>query len=91
MLTSLVKKGIEVKCSTGTIEWFKIILPLHDKRYLQSKDFLAMAKTIEIQLEDDFFWQDWYDPTCYASKILDAKYETVLVDDVIDQLDHLNA
>jgi hypothetical protein len=34
---------------------------------------------------------DWYDPTCYASEILDAKYENVLVDDVIDQLDHLSA
>jgi hypothetical protein len=31
------------------------------------------------------------DPTCYASEILDAKYEKALVDDVIDQLDHLNA
>ncbi len=34
---------------------------------------------------------DWYDPTYYASEILDANYEKVLVDDVIDQLDHLNA
>jgi hypothetical protein len=34
---------------------------------------------------------DWYDPTCYASEILHAKYEKVLVDDVIDHLDHLNA
>ncbi len=34
---------------------------------------------------------DWYDPTCYASEILDAEFEKVLVDDVIDQLDHLNA
>jgi hypothetical protein len=34
---------------------------------------------------------DWYDPTYHASEILDAKYEKVLVDDVIDQLDHLNA
>jgi hypothetical protein len=34
---------------------------------------------------------DWYDPTCYASEILDAKYKKVLVDDVIDQLDSLNA
>ncbi len=33
---------------------------------------------------------DWYDPTCYASEILDAKYGKVLVDDVIHQLDHLN-
>jgi hypothetical protein len=50
-----------------------------------------MAETIEIQLEDDFFGMDWYDPTCYASEIFDAKYEKVLVDDVIDQLDHLDA
>ncbi len=34
---------------------------------------------------------DWYDPTCYASEILDAKYEKVLGDDVMVQLDHLNA
>jgi hypothetical protein len=66
-------------------------LPLRDTRYLQSKDFLAMAETIEIQLEDEFCGMDWYDPTCYASEILDAKYEKVLVDDVIDQLDQLNA
>ncbi len=50
-----------------------------------------MAETTEIQLEDDFFGMDWYGPTCYASKILDAKYEKVLVDDVIDQLYHLNS
>jgi hypothetical protein len=87
----LSKTGIDVKCSTGTTEWFDIMLPLRDTRYLQSKDFVAMAKTIEIQLEDDFFGLDWYDPTCYASEILDSKYEKVLVDDVIDQLDHLNA
>ncbi len=65
-------------------------MPLHDTRYLQSKDFLATAETIEIQLEDEFSGMDWYDPTCYASEILDAKYEKVHVDDVIDQLDHLN-
>jgi hypothetical protein len=86
----LSKTGIDVKYSTRTIEWFDNELPLRDTRYLQSKDFLAMAETIDIQLENDFFGMDWYDPTCYASEILDAKYEKVLVDDVIDQLDHLN-
>ncbi len=90
MLTSL-ETGIDVNYSTGTIEWFDNELSLRDTCYLQSKDFLAMAETIEIQLEDEFFGMDWYDPTCCASEILDAKYEKVLVDDVIDQLDHLNA
>ncbi len=65
-------------------------MPLRDTHYLQSKDFLAMAETMEIQLEDVFFGMDWYDPTCYASEILNAKYERAIVDDVIDQLDHLN-
>jgi hypothetical protein len=44
----LSKAEIDVKYSTGTIEWFDNELPLHDLRYLQSKDFLAMAKTTEI-------------------------------------------
>jgi hypothetical protein len=52
----LSKTGIDVKYSTGTIEWFDNELPMHDTRYLQSKDFLDMAETIEIQLEDVFFW-----------------------------------
>jgi hypothetical protein len=50
----LSKTGIDLKYSTGAIEWFDNELPLHDTHYLQSKDFLAMAETIEIQLEDDF-------------------------------------
>jgi hypothetical protein len=33
---------------------------------------------------------NWYDPTCYAIKILDAKYESVQIDDVVNQLEHLN-
>ncbi len=33
---------------------------------------------------------DWYDPTCYAVEILDAKYEKVEVDEVITHLTHLN-
>jgi hypothetical protein len=79
----LSKTGIDVKHSTGTIEWFDNELPLRDTCYLQSKDLLSMSETIEIQLGDNFFGMDWYDPTCYSSEILDAKYETVLVDDVI--------
>ena len=87
----LSKTGIDVKYSTGTIEWFDNELPLRDTRTLQSKDFLAMADIIEMQEEHEFFGMDWYDPHCHATEILDAKYEKVLVDDVIDQLTHLNA
>jgi hypothetical protein len=33
---------------------------------------------------------DCYTPTCYATEILDAKYEKVEVDGVINQLNYLN-
>jgi len=29
---------------------------------------------------------DWYDPTCYATEILDAKYEKVSTDNYVNQL-----
>jgi len=31
---------------------------------------------------------DWYDPTCYAIEILDAKYAKLATDDYVEQLDH---
>ncbi len=33
---------------------------------------------------------DWYNPTYYASEILDTKYGEVSTDDVVDQLTQLN-
>jgi hypothetical protein len=71
----LTKTGIDVKYSTGTIEWFKHELPLCDPRVLKDKDFKAMAEIIETQQEEDFFGMDWYDPTCFAIEIFDAKCE----------------
>ncbi len=73
----LTKTGIDVKYSTGTIEWFENELPLCDPHDLKDRDFKDMAEIIEIQQEVDFFGMDWYDPTCFAIEILDAKYEKV--------------
>jgi hypothetical protein len=36
-----------------------------------------MAEIIEIQQEVEIFGMDWYDPTCFAIGILDARYEKV--------------
>ena len=87
----LTKTGIDVKYSTGTIEWFDNELPLRNPHLLEAKDFEAMAHIVEIQQEEEFFGMDWYDPTCYAVEILDAKYEKVDVDEVITHLTHLTA
>jgi len=48
-----------------------------------------MAEILEIQQEVELYGMDWYDPTCYATEILDAKYEIVATDDYVEQLDHL--
>jgi hypothetical protein len=72
------------------MEWFYNELPLCNPHLLQDKDFEAMAEIVEIQQEEALFGIDWYDPTCYAVEILDAKYEKVEIDEVINQLNHLN-
>jgi hypothetical protein len=80
---------MDVKYSTGTIEWSKNELPLHDPHDLKDRDFKAMAEIIEIQ-QEDLFGMDWYDPTCFAIKILDAKYEKVQIKDVVNPLEYLS-
>ncbi len=46
------KTGIDVKYSTGTMEWFDNELPLHNPHLLQNKDFESMAEIIEVQQEE---------------------------------------
>ncbi len=71
----MTKTGIDVKYSTGTMEWFNNELPMLNPHLLQNKEFEAMAEIIEIQQEEELFGKDWYNPTCYATEILDSKYE----------------
>jgi hypothetical protein len=86
----LTKTGIDVKYSTGTIEWFENELPLRDPHDLKDRDFEAMAEIVEIQQEVDYFCMDWYDPTCFAIEILDAKYEKVQIKEVLNPLEYLS-
>jgi hypothetical protein len=87
----LSKTGIDIKYSSGIIEWFGIELPMRNPPHLDDKEYLAMAEILEVQCEaEQLFGMDWHNPTCYASEILDAKYGEVSTDDVVDQLTHLN-
>jgi hypothetical protein len=62
-----------------------------DPCHLDNKDYLAMAEVLEVQREaEQLLGMDWYNPTCYASETLDAKYGKVSMDDVVDQLRYLN-
>ena len=87
----LTKTGIDVKYSTNTIEWFENEIPLRDPHHLKDEDYTSMANIIEIQQEVELFGMDWYDPTCYAIEILDAKYEMVQIDDCVTSVDESKA
>ncbi len=48
-----------------------------------------MENIIHIQIEDEIFGEDWFE--CFATEILDAKYDKTDVADVAKGLTHLNA
>jgi hypothetical protein len=88
----LTKSSIDIRYSSGTIEWFDSKLPMRDPRQLDNKDYLAMAEALEVHCkEEHLFGRDWYNPDCYATKILDAKYNKVSIMEVMKQCSHLNA
>ncbi len=59
----LTKTGIDVKYSTGTMEWFNSELPSCNSHLLEVKDFQAMAELIEVQQEEDFLaWTGMIQP-----------------------------
>jgi hypothetical protein len=65
---------------------------MQDPKYLDNNDYLAMAETLEVHREEEqLFDRDWYNPDCFATAILDAKYEKVNMDDVVNKLTHLSA
>ena len=84
----LSKAGIKLNYSEGKMEWFDCSLPLRPPGGLDSTDFDAMEDMFFIQAEDELFGEDWL--SCYATDILDAKYEWTDVADVVDKQTHLN-
>ncbi len=78
----MTKTGINVKYSTGTLEWLKNELLLRDPHDLKERDRHSTRSR--------FFGMDWYAPTCFAIEILDAKYEKVQIKDVVNPLEYLS-
>ncbi len=56
----LNKTGIDVKYSTGTIQWFENELPLRNPQFLKDKDYAAMAEIGAIQQEFTETMSDLY-------------------------------
>jgi hypothetical protein len=85
----LSKTGIKLNYSEGKMEWFDCSIPLCPPGGLDSKEFNAMEDMFHIQVEDKIFGEDWLE--CFATEILDAKYENTDVAGVVKGLTHLNA
>ena len=81
--------GLDIKYSTGEMEWYGNTLPMREPWDMDNKEFLHMVDTYHLQEEEETFGEDWLD--CYAiEKILDAKYEQVNIKEVINKQNHLN-
>jgi hypothetical protein len=85
----LSKTGIKLNYSGGNMEWFDCSIPLCPPGGLDSKEFDTMEDMFHIQVEDKIFGEDWLE--CFATEILDAKYEKTDVAEVVKGLTHLNA
>ena len=70
------------------MEWFDCSIPLCPLGGLDLKEFDAMEDMFHIQVDDELFGEDWLE--CFATQILDAKYEKTDVVEVMKKLTHLN-
>jgi hypothetical protein len=85
----LSKTGIKLNYSEGNMEWFDCSIPLCPPGGLDLKEFDAMEDMFHIQVNNKIFGEDWLE--CFATEILDAKYEKTDVAEVVKGLTHLNA
>ena len=85
----LSKAGIKLDWDDGNMLWFDNVLPMRPGTVISSADFADMEDHYHIQLEDDLLGNDWLE--CYATEILDAKYEWTNIEKVVRDLNHLTA
>ncbi len=85
----LSKTGIKLNYPERNINWFDCSISLRPPGGLVSKEFDAMEDMFHIQVKDKLFGEDWL--KCFATEILDAKYERMDVVEVVKGLTHSNA
>ncbi len=85
----LSKTGFKSNYSEGNMEWFDYSIPLRPPGGLDSNKFDSMEDVFCIQVKNDLFGEGWL--KYFATEILDAKYETTDVAEVMKGPTHLNA
>jgi hypothetical protein len=84
----LSKTGIKLNYSEENMEWFDYSIPLCLPGGLDSNKLDATEDMFHIQVKDKLFSEDWLE--CFATEILDDKYEMTDLVEVIKGLNHLN-
>jgi hypothetical protein len=82
------KTGIKLNYSDRNMEWFDCSIPLCPPGGLDSEEFDAMEGMFHIQVEDEIFGEDWLE--CFATEVLDAKYDKTDAAEVVKELTHLS-
>ena len=86
----LTKIGMDIKYSTGEMEWYGNTLPMREPWKLDEKEYFNMADLFLIQSEEELFGEDWFES--YAvEKILDAKYDKMDIKELMENQKHLNS
>jgi hypothetical protein len=86
---SLSKTGIKLNYSEGNMAWIDCSIPLCPPGGLDSNKFDTMKNMLHTQVKDKLFCEDWLE--CFATEILDPKYEMTDVVEIVRGLTHLNA
>ncbi len=73
----LSKTGIKLNNSEGNMEWFDCSIPLGPPGGLDSNQIDAIEDMFHIQIKAKLFGEDWLE--CFATEILDAKYERTVI------------
>jgi hypothetical protein len=84
----LFKTRIKLNYSERNMEWFDCSISLCPPGGLDSNKFDDMEDMFHIQVDDKIFSEYWLE--CFATEILDAKYEKTDVVEIVKGLTHLN-
>ena len=74
---------------TGNMDWYGNTIKMREPWDLNNQEFLHMADSFFLQQEDDLFGEDWLDSYA-AERILDAKYEKLDIDNLMEKQAHLD-
>ena len=93
----LKKLGMKLDYENGIVEWLGNTVPMRDSRLIGTTEYKHMLDSFYLQEEEELFeyesYMDYYISSgydhAYAEEILDAKYDQVDIEEVIQGQTHL--